>query len=90
MGFPGSSVRKESACNAGDLIRFLGWEDPLEKEMATHFSILAWEIPWTEDRGAWQGTVHGIARVRQNHYHHEPAEHLADNRCSSIEEYFLH
>ena len=49
MGFPGSSVRKESACNAGDLIRFLGWEDPLEKEMATHFSILAWEIPWTEE-----------------------------------------
>ena len=28
--------------------RFLGWEDPLEMEMATHFSILAWEIPWTE------------------------------------------
>ena len=29
----------------------LGWEDPLEKEMATHFSILAWEIPWTEEPG---------------------------------------
>ena len=29
-------------------IRFLGWEDPLEEEMATHSSILAWEIPWTE------------------------------------------
>ena len=28
-------------------IRFLGWEDPLEKEMATHSSVLAWEIPWT-------------------------------------------
>ena len=30
-------------------IRFLGWEDPLEKEMATHSSILAWRIPWTEE-----------------------------------------
>ena len=28
-------------------VRFLGWEDPLEKQMATHSSILAWEIPWT-------------------------------------------
>ena len=30
-------------------VRFLGWEDPLEKEMATHSSVLAWEIPWTEE-----------------------------------------
>ena len=36
---------KESACNAGDL----GLEDPLEKEMAIHSSILAWKIPWTEE-----------------------------------------
>ena len=87
MGFPDSSVRKESACNAGDpdsipgsrrssgeeigyplqyfwaslmaqLVKnppairktwaqSLGWEDPLEKGMATHSSILAWRIPWT-------------------------------------------
>ena len=32
----------------------LGWEDPLEKEMATHFSILAWKIPWTEEPGGLQ------------------------------------
>ena len=32
-------------------VRFLGWEDPLEKEMAAHSSILAWEIPWTEEPG---------------------------------------
>ena len=31
-------------------VRSLGWEDPLEKEMATHSSILAWRIPWTEER----------------------------------------
>ena len=38
----------------------LGWEDPLEKETATHSSILAWRIPM--DRGAWWATVHGVAK----------------------------
>ena len=37
----------------------LGWEDPLEKEMITHSSILAWRIPQTEE--AWQATVHGVS-----------------------------
>ena len=32
----------------------LGWEDPLQKEMATHASILAWKIPWTEGPAGWQ------------------------------------
>ena len=32
-------------------VQSLGWEDPLEKEMATHCSILAWEVPWTEEPG---------------------------------------
>ena len=46
-------------------VRFLGQENPLGKEMATHSSILAWEIQWTE--GAWQATFHGVAkRVRQD------------------------
>ena len=35
-------------------VRFLDWEDSLEKEMATHSSILPWEIPWTEDPGGLQ------------------------------------
>ena len=35
-------------------VQFLGWEDPLEKDMATHSSILAWEIPWTEEPGGIQ------------------------------------
>ena len=38
------------------LVRSLGWEDPLEKEMATHSSILAWEIPWIEEAGGLQST----------------------------------
>ena len=37
-------------------IQSLGWEDPLEKEMAIHFSILAWRIPWTEEPGRLQST----------------------------------
>ena len=35
-------------------VRALGWEDPLEKEMAIHFSTIAWEIPWTEEPGRLQ------------------------------------
>ena len=40
---------QEATCNAGDLGLFLGCEDLLEKEVATHSSILAWEILWTEE-----------------------------------------
>ena len=42
---------KESACSTGDWVQSLGWEDLLEKAMATHSSILAWRIPWTEKTG---------------------------------------
>ena len=35
-------------------VRFLGWEDPLEKEMATHSRTIAWKIPWTEEPGKLQ------------------------------------
>ena len=38
----------------------LSWEDPLEKEMATRSSILAWEIRWT--RGTWWATIHGVTK----------------------------
>ena len=55
-GFPHSSVGKSSACNAGGLGRFLGQGDPLEKDTATHPSILAWRIPWTEESGRLQST----------------------------------
>jgi len=45
-------------------VRFLGWEDPLEKGMATHSSILAWRIPWTEEPGGLQST--GLQRIGHN------------------------
>ena len=45
-------------------VQFLGWEDPLEEEMATHSSIPAWRIPWTEEPGGLQSM--GSQRVRHN------------------------
>ena len=42
-------------------VRSLGWKDPLEKEMATHSSTLAWKIPWTEEPGRLQSM--GLQRV---------------------------
>ena len=45
-------------------VQFLGQEDPLEKEMATHKSTLAWKIPWTEEPGRLQST--GLQRVAQD------------------------
>ena len=43
-------------------VQSLGWEDPLEKEMAIHSSVLAWKNPMKG--GAWQATVHGVAKSR--------------------------
>ena len=60
MGFLGSSDGKESACNEGDVAS----ENPLEEEMATYPSILAWRIPWTEQPGGLQSM--GSQRVGHN------------------------
>ena len=50
-GFPCGTVVKNSPATQETRVQFLTWEDPLEKGMATHSSILAWEIPWTEEPG---------------------------------------
>ena len=50
-------------------VRSLGQEDPLEKEMATHSSILAWRIPWTERLGGLQSTGHN--RTERLHFHRQ-------------------
>ena len=63
-GFPGGSVSKESACNAGDSGSIPGREDPLEKSMKTHSSILAERIPWTEEPDGLQSM--GSQRVRHD------------------------
>ena len=74
MDFSGGSHAKESACSADFLfqtrelsrveeswVRPLGWEDPLEEEVATYSCILAWIIPWTEEPGGLQSM--GFRRV---------------------------
>ena len=61
MGFPGDSDGKESPFSE-TWVQSQGWEDPLEKRMATHSSILIWRIPM--DRGAWWARVHGVAKSR--------------------------
>ena len=48
-------------------VRSLGWEDPLEKEMATHSRILAWKIPWTEEPGRPQ-SMGSQSRTQLNHF----------------------
>ena len=52
--FPGSSAVKNPPAVQETWVRSLGREDPLEKEMATHSSIPAWKIPWTEEPGSLQ------------------------------------
>ena len=54
LGFPGGSVLRELPTMQEKKVQSLSREDPLEKEMATHSSILAWEIPWTEEPGGLQ------------------------------------
>ena len=87
--FPGGSDGKASACNAGDWVQSLGWEDPLENEMACHSSILAWKISWTEEPG-WLQSM-GLQRVGHdwatemnwtdlihpwNHHHNQYNKHI--------------
>ena len=62
-------IKKETVCNGGDLGSLPGQEDPLEKGKASHSSILAWRIPWSEEPGGLQSvglqesdaTVHAYA-----------------------------
>ena len=63
MGLLGGSVVKNPPANVGYVCSILGQEDPLQKEMATHSSILAWEIPWTKEPG-WLQPI-GSQRVGQ-------------------------
>ena len=64
MGFPGGSVVKNLLANAGEVGSIPGSERPLGKEIATHFSVLAWEIPWTEETG-------GLLSMRSQRVKHD-------------------
>ena len=66
LGFPGGSDGKALPAMQETQVRSLDWEDPLEKAMATHSSILAWKIPRTEEPGGpqsmwWQRSQTGLS-----------------------------
>ena len=65
-------------------VHSLGWEDPLEKDMATHSGILAWRIPM--DRGAWWATVHGVTKsgTRLSRAQQQLAEYIHCPKTSSV------
>ena len=70
-GTPGGSVVKNTLAMQGTWLSSLGQKDSLEKEMATHSSILAWEIPWTEEPGGLQSMESqrvGPDLVTKQHY----------------------
>ena len=77
-GFPGGSDGKVSACNAGDQVRSLDQEDPLEKGMATHSDMLSRKTPWTEEPCGLQSM--GSQRVR----HNWASEHACIHACRVI------
>ena len=60
QSFPGGSVAKNLPTNAGDASLIPGLGRLLENDIATYFSILTWEIPWTE--GAWRAINHGVLK----------------------------
>ena len=65
QGDAGASIVAQLAKNLPAMqetqVQSLGWEDPLEEEMATNSSILAWRIPWTEEPGRLQSIRHNLA-----------------------------
>ena len=62
--FPVAQMVKNLPAMQETQVWSLGWEDPLEKGMAIHFTILAWKVPWTEEPGGLQSV--GSKRVRHN------------------------
>ena len=64
MGFPDNSAGKNPPAMQETWVLSLGWEDPLEEEIATNSSIFAWRIPWTEEPGGLQSM--GSQRVRRD------------------------
>ena len=79
-GFSGGSVVKNPLAMQQTHVQSLGPGDPLEKEMATHSSILVWEIPWTEEPGRlwFMGLQESDTTLRLNHHH--PLNNARDQR----------
>ena len=81
-GFPGGSAVEKPPAMQETWVWSLGWEDPLEEDMAIHSSILAWRIPWTEEPGGLQSLVSkkirhdwsGLAHMHRPHWQPGPLE----------------
>ena len=81
--FPGDSVVKNALAMQETWVQSLGWEDHLEKEMATHSSILAWEISWTGEPDGLQSM--GLQRVRHDLVTKQQQNNVFDiNLCFSL------
>ena len=77
MGYPGGSAVKNPPAIQETRVQSLSWEDPLEKRMATHSSVPAWEIPWTEELGRLQSVrsqrvEHDLATKQQDATQNDP------------------
>ena len=83
LGFPYDSVVKNMPTMRETWVQSLDWEDPLEESMATHSSILAWRMPWTEESGGLQSM--GLQRIRHdwvskcNTAQHSKVEEMAES-----------
>ena len=77
-GFPAGSAVKTPPAMQEVWVQSLGQEDPLEKEMASHSGILAWEIPWPKESGGlWSMGLQELDTAqRQNHHHHQDTDGL--------------
>ena len=80
--FPGHLVVKNLPAMQEMQVRSLGWEDPPEKEMATHSSILAWRIPWTEEPVRWQSMrSQRVGHNLANNNNKTQFQSLTDEKC---------
>ena len=77
---------KNPPANAEMLVLSLGREDPLEEEMATHSSILAWRIPWTEEPGGLQSMGSQRTRLKQLSMHARALPALTVHRARSFQD----
>ena len=85
-GFSHSSFGKDSLAMQETWVRFLGQEDPLEKEMTTHSTILAWRRPWTKEPGGlWSMGLQELDTTEQlNHHHHHQSSLKFRSKSSLI------
>ena len=80
------------ARDLGSRVQSQGWEDPLEKEMAIHSSVLAWGIPWTEDPGRLQSMwsqESDMTEQLNHHDHHHDTRHTKLNTNSPPKEFIV-